>query len=64
VAAGASFDVVVAVSVLYYWILVRLGIRAPGSLAAVALIGALHATYFYPNAMAVRTSAAGLWKSA
>jgi hypothetical protein len=43
-AAGATFDVVAVVGALYYWMLVRSGIRASGSMVAVALVGALHAT--------------------
>jgi hypothetical protein len=60
VAAGASFDVVVVVSALYYWMLVRPSIRAPGSLVAIVLTGVLRATYFYRNGLAVREILAGL----
>jgi hypothetical protein len=60
VAGGASFDVVAVVSALYYWMLVRPGIRAPRSLVPIILIGALHATYFYPSVLAIRTITAGL----
>jgi hypothetical protein len=60
VAAAASVDVVALVSLLYYWMLVRPGIRAPGSVVAVVLIGVLHATYFYSNARAARAIVAGL----
>src|SRR5262249_49963273 len=40
--------------------LVRPGIRTPGSLVPIALIGVLHATHFYSNAIAVRAALAGL----
>lgn len=60
VAAAASVDVVALVSLLYYWMLVRPGIRAPASVVAIVLIGALHATYFYTSARAARTIVAGL----
>jgi len=60
VAAGASFDVVVVVSALYYWMLVRPGMRSLGSMFAIALAGVLHATYFYPNANLIRAILAGL----
>jgi hypothetical protein len=59
-AVGATFDVVAVVSALYYWMLVRPGIRARGSVVAIALAGGLHATYFYPHAMIVRAIVAGL----
>ncbi len=52
VAAGATFDVVVVVSALYYWMLVRPRIRAPGSVAAIAATGILRATFFYPHGTA------------
>ena len=60
VALAASFDVVVVISALYYWMLVRPGIRARGSLFAIALTGVLRATYFYPHGTALREIVAGL----
>ncbi len=60
VATAASADVILVVSFLYYWLLVRPGIRAPGSLTFVALLGALHATYFWPLATNVRVALAAL----
>jgi hypothetical protein len=41
-------------------LLVLPGFRAPGSLVAIVSIGVLHATYFYPHAMAVRSIVAAL----
>jgi hypothetical protein len=60
IAVAATFDVVVVISALYYWMLVRPGIRSPGSLAAIALTGVLRATYFYPNGTTSRAIVAGL----
>jgi hypothetical protein len=60
VAAAASFDVVVLVTAVYYWLLVRPRIRARWSVIPIALSGVLHATYFYPNAAAGRAVFAGL----
>lgn len=60
VAAAASADVILIVSLLYYWLLVRPGIRARGSLTFIALLGVLHATYFWPLTNTVRASLAGL----
>jgi len=54
VAIAASFDVIAVVSALYYGLLVRPAIRGPRSVAAVALLGALHATYFFPGTTIVR----------
>jgi hypothetical protein len=60
VAVGGTFDVVVLVSAIYYWLLVRPGIRHRGSLIAIVLLDVLHATYFYPNAPAARVVVAWL----
>lgn len=60
VAAAATVDTVGVVSVLYYWLLVRPGFRRRGTIAAVALAGAFHATWFYPDATTVRAGIAGL----
>ena len=60
VAAGASFDVVIVISALYYWMLVRPRIRTPRSLVPIALIGVVHTTYFYPGGVALRATIAGL----
>jgi len=60
VAAAASVDVILVVSLLYYWLLVRPGIRAPATLSFVALLGALHATYFWPIRVPIRAALAGL----
>jgi hypothetical protein len=60
VAAAASLDIVVVVSAIYYWLLVRPGIRGRSSLFPIAIIGALHACFLYPNARAVTAGLAGL----
>jgi len=54
VSAAASADVILVVSLLYYWLLVRPGIRSSGSLSFIALLGCLHATYFWPSAGSLR----------
>jgi hypothetical protein len=59
-AIASSFDVILVVLALYYWLLVRPGIRAPGSMVAITLTGMLRATYFYPNALAIRGIVGGL----
>jgi hypothetical protein len=60
VAAAASADLVLVVSVLYYWLLVRPGIRGRGSLAPVLLLGALHASMLYPDARLPAVSVGGM----
>jgi hypothetical protein len=53
-AIGASFDVVFVVTGLYYWLLIRPGIRTRWSLIPIAMAGVLHATYMFPHAAAER----------
>jgi hypothetical protein len=60
VAVAASVDVVAVVSLIYYWLLVRPGIRTRGSLIAVSLLGLVHATYFFPDTNAIKLGLAGL----
>jgi hypothetical protein len=60
VAVGATFDVIVVVTLIYYWLLVRPGIQGRSSLFPIALMGLLHATYLYPNATSARLALAGL----
>jgi hypothetical protein len=60
VALGASFDVVVLVTAIYFWLLVRPGIKARSSLAPITLIGILHATYMFPNSSGARVTLAAL----
>ena len=50
VAAAASVDLIVVVSAIYYWLLVRVGIRSRESLIPIFLLGVLHASLLYPNA--------------
>jgi len=60
VAAAASVDVIVIVSAIYYWMLVRPGIRRAGSIVFVATLGVLHATYFYSDRVVLRAVVAGV----
>jgi hypothetical protein len=60
IAAASSLDMIVVVSAFYYWLLVRPGIRGRSSLFAIAMIGALHASFLYPNAKALSAGVAGL----
>jgi hypothetical protein len=63
VAVAACFDVVFVVSALYYWLLVKPGIRKKSSLIAIAAVGALHATTFFPGAATLRAVMAGTSES-
>jgi hypothetical protein len=60
VAVAATFDVVVLVTALYYWLLVRPGIRGRTSLAVVALTSVVRATFLYPNAAGMRAVITGV----
>lgn len=60
VAAAACLDVVAVVPAIYYWLMVRPGIRARWSLIPVGLLGLIRATYLFPGATIARASAAGL----
>ena len=60
VAAAASVDLIVVVSAIYYWLLVRVGIRSRESLIPIFLLGVLHASLLYPNARAVTAWIGGL----
>jgi hypothetical protein len=60
VAIAATVDIVAMVAAIYYWLLVRPGIRKRWSVAPVAVAGLLHATYLFPNAGAARGIVAGL----
>ena len=59
VAAAATIDLVLVVAAIYYWLLVRPGIRGRGSLVAIVLLGALRATLLFPNARAVTALVSG-----
>ena len=60
VAAAATADLVAVITAIYYWLLVRPGIRGRGSLVPIVLLGALHASLLYSNARAVAASVGGL----
>ena len=64
VAAAASADLILVVSAIYYWLLVRPGIRGRSSLIPILLLGTLHASLLYPNARIVTASIAGLCEAA
>ncbi len=63
-AIASTFDLVIVVTALYYWLLVRPGIRAQTSLIVVALLGVVRATYLYPNARALKIVVVGLCEAA
>lgn len=54
VAAAASVDVVVVVSLLYHSMLVRPKLRTRASLAGIVLASLLRATYLFPQGLALR----------
>lgn len=62
VRAAASIDVVLVVSAIYFFMLVRPGIRPHWSMAPVALAGIWHAAYFYPQFGSVKAVAAALFE--
>jgi hypothetical protein len=59
VSAAATLDLVVVVCAIYYWLLVRPGIRGRVSLIPIALLGVLRATFLYPNARTLAAFVAG-----
>lgn len=59
VAVAAAFDVVVVVSAIYYWLLVRPGFQKWWSLGPVAVAGLWRAMYLFPSAAPMRALAAG-----
>lgn len=60
VAIAAALDVVVVVSAVYYWLLVRPGFQTWWSVAPVAVAGLWRAMYLVPSAAPVRALAAGV----
>lgn len=60
VAAGATLDIVLIVTAIYYWLLVRPGIRGRASLLPIALLGALRAALLFPDARVLTAVIAGL----
>ncbi len=59
IAAGASVDLVLVVGLLYYWLLVRPGLRPRTGLIFVAVIGLLRASFLFPEGMLVKAALAG-----
>ena len=60
VAAGATLDIVLIVTAIYYWLLVRPGIRGRASVLPIALLGVLRATLLFPDARVLTAAIAGL----
>ena len=48
-AIASSFDVILVVAALYYWLLVRAGIRTNSSMIVVTLLGTIGAGFLFPN---------------
>ena len=48
-AVAGSFDVIIIVAALYYWLLVRAGIRTRASMIVVTLIATARAAFLFPN---------------
>ncbi len=57
---GATFDLVIVISLLYYWLLVRPGLRGRATLLAVSLLGLLRATFLYSDSTTGKALVAGL----
>jgi hypothetical protein len=64
VAIAAALDVVVVVSAIYYWLLVRPGFQRWWSLAPVAVAGLWRAMYLFPSVAPLRALAAGVCEMA
>jgi len=59
VAAGACIDLVVVVGFLYYWLLVRPGLRTRTGLVFIAVMGLLRASFLFPEGALVKATLAG-----
>ena len=59
VASGASFDLVLVVGFLYYWLLVRPGLRPRTGLVFIGVLGLLRASFLFPEGMLVKAALAG-----
>jgi len=49
VSVAAAFDMTITVTALYYWMIVRPGLRPARSLAFIALLGVLRASFVFPQ---------------
>src|SRR5215469_2178957 len=49
VAFGASLDLTITVTAIYYWLIVRPGIRGRMSMVFIALLGLLRASFAFPS---------------
>src|SRR5579863_9924541 len=58
-AIASSFDVVLVVAALYYWLLVRAGIRTNSSMIMVVLLAMTRASFLFPIGI-VKMIAAGI----
>src|SRR5579863_5203356 len=54
VAFGGAFDMTVTVTALYYWLVVRPGLRPKASLLFIAFLGLLRASFAFPEAIPFR----------
>jgi len=59
VATGASFDLVLVVGFLYYWLLVRPGLRPRTGLVFIGVLGLLRASFLFPEGIMVKAALAG-----
>jgi hypothetical protein len=59
VAAGASFDLVLVIGLLYYWLLVRPGLRPRAGLVFVGVLGLLRASFLFPEGVMAKAALAG-----
>jgi hypothetical protein len=59
IAVGASIDLVLVVGLLYYWLLVRPGLRPRSGLIFVGVIGLLRASFLFPEGTMVKLALAG-----
>ena len=59
VAAGASLDLVLVVGLLYYWLLVRPGLRPRAGLVFIGVMGLMRASFLFPQGALVKAALAG-----
>jgi len=59
VTAGAAIDLVLVVGLLYYWLLVRPGLRPRTGLVFVGVLGLLRASFLFPEGVLMKAALAG-----
>lgn len=59
IAAGASVDLILVVGLLYYWLLVRPGLRPRTGLVFIGVLGLLRASFLFPEGAGVKAALAG-----